>query len=80
MELDVATGGDGGGRRKSQEFRDLCQKFYGRNEEGVRKDASMKSGRILDCSFANVASTSPGPIVGMGQEGNYSDKQSYPLQ
>ena len=66
MELEVAIGGSGGGRKKSQEFRDLCQKFDGRKEEGVGKDASMRSGKILNCSFANVASTSPGPIVGRG--------------
>ena len=26
----------------------------------------MRSGTVLDCSFANVAITSPGPIMGRG--------------
>ena len=33
---------DGGGRRKSQEFRDLFLKFDGRNEEGVEEDVRHK--------------------------------------
>jgi hypothetical protein len=47
-ELDAPTVNDGGGRRKSQEFRDLCQKVDVRKEEGVKEDASFKPARILD--------------------------------
>ena len=53
MELEIPTGGKGGGRRKSQEFRDLCQKFDGRKKEGFREDARMKSGRGLNRHFIN---------------------------
>ena len=65
-ELEVPTLKDGGGRGKSQEFRDLCQMFDGRKEEGVEEDVSLKQARIPDCSFAKVASTLPGPNVGRG--------------
>jgi hypothetical protein len=66
MELEIPTGRNGRGMRKSQKFRDLCQKFDGKKKEGVRKDAKMKSGRVLDYSFENVAGTSPGPNVERG--------------
>jgi hypothetical protein len=62
MELEVPTGGG----RASQEFRDLCGKFNGREGEGVEEDARVRSGTSLYCSFANVASSSPGPIKGRG--------------
>ena len=37
-ELEVTTEKEGGGRRKSQEFRDLCYKFDVRKEKGAKED------------------------------------------
>ena len=47
--MDVPLGG--GGRRVSQEFSDLCEKFNVKEEEGVAKDAKLRLGKYLDCSF-----------------------------
>ena len=64
MSLELTTEGEGGGRRTSQEFRDLCKKFDGGLEEGVVEDAKQKSGRDPVCSFSSLAGNSPGPISG----------------
>ena len=37
MELEVPTGGGRGGRRVSQEFRDLCGKLNGREGKELRR-------------------------------------------
>ena len=62
MELEVPTGGG----RASQEFRDLCGKFNGMEGEGVEENARVRLGTSLYFSFENVASSSPGPIMGRG--------------
>ena len=80
LNLEIPTEYWRGRRRSSQDFRDLCRKFDGREEEGVEEDASVRSGTVLDCSFANVASTSPGPIMGRGHKENCSNSQRYPFQ
>ena len=36
--------------------------------EGVEEDARVRSGTSLYCSFANMASNSPGPIMGRGAQ------------
>ena len=70
----MGTGGKGGGRRKSQEFRDLCQKFEGRKEEDVRKVARVESGRDQNFIFANVAGTLLDQVWGGGPRESYSSK------
>ena len=53
-------------RRGSQEFQFLCGNFGGRKEEGGEEVADKRLGSNLNCSFENVASSSPGPIKGRG--------------
>ena len=54
MELEVPTGGREG-RRRSQEFRDLCLKFGEKEEDGTKEDVRRKPGRDPNinviCSF-----------------------------
>ena len=66
LNLEIPTEYESGARRTSQDFRDLCRKFDGREEEGVVKEAKQKSGRDPSCSFSNMVVTSPGPISGRG--------------
>ena len=66
-ELEVPAEKEGGGRRKSQEFRDLCKQFGGIIEDGVKEDDVRQKPRVIPkYSFADVASTLPGPNGGRG--------------
>ena len=66
LNLEIPTEYWRGRRRSSQDFRDLCRKFDGREEEGVVKDAKQKSERDPGCSFKNLVGTSPRQILGRG--------------
>ena len=80
MGLEVQIGG--GGRRVSQEFKSLCGKFGVGKEEGAEEVARMRLGNDLNCSFASVASNSPGPIKRRGAQRKLIFKQmkiSFPV-
>ena len=75
MSLKVPTGMEGKEkRRQSQEFRNLCGQFDGKERGGVETDVSGMPGRDtsrgLECSFASLSGTgtSPGPRKGRGAQ------------
>ena len=80
----MPTGGREG-RRKSQEFRDICLKFGETpSQSGTKEDVRRKPGRDpsrnLNCSFASVSGISPGPNLGRGHRGNIINKHNYLLK
>ena len=76
--LEVPREGGGGELARSLSF--FFGKFGGRKEEGVEEVAKKGSGRDLNCSFTNVAISSPGPITGSGARRKLFTQQNYPFQ
>ena len=83
MSLKIPTGMEGKEkRRQSQEFRNLCGQFDGKERGGVETDVSGMPGRDtsrgLECSFASLSGTgtSPGPRKGRGAQRKLSFTQT----